>query len=301
MPFKSLTHLLLIIFMGSLSQPAIALEFLDDQRNIKYTKLNYEASKFLLSFDTDITLSKKPLSEAVNGLVTPKDNNALVSESGFIYMVSTDSTFFGKHSTYTSWFSENAAVLQKLRELRGKKNNGKLYRFAQNGKYDFRKNFDNENYVIDLGEVKNWGNSFAAYPTAVNEGQVVSESSALLYLVSQLKLRNPGDETNLILYSSGQLINTRLVVQEKIRLDADFNIVSGSGSQRFNGKRDAIKILVEPVDSQGRPVKDLEIMGLEGDISMYIDEATRLLLQLSGKVEVAGKVNIKLKQAVSAD
>lgn len=292
---------MLSVFAACFSQSIIALELLDDQRNINYTKLSYEASKFLLTFGTDITLTKQPLSKAIDGLVTPKADNALVPESGFIFMVVTDSTIFGKHTTYTSWFSENAAVLQKMKELRGKKNNAKLFRFTQNGKYDFRKDFNDKNYVINLGEVKNWGNSFGAYPAAVKNEQVVSESSALLYLVGQLKLQNPGDEANLVLYSSDQLINTKLTVQEKIRLDTDFQIVSKGGKQRFNGQRDVVKIAVKAVDSQGRPVKDLQVMGLEGDVTMYVDEATRLLLQLSGEVEVAGKVNIKLKQAVKAD
>ena len=41
-------------------------------------------------------------------------------------------------------------------------------------------------------------------------------------------------------------------------------------------------------------------MGLENDITMYIDEATRLLLQITGEVDIAGEVDIKLKNAVKA-
>jgi len=41
-------------------------------------------------------------------------------------------------------------------------------------------------------------------------------------------------------------------------------------------------------------------MGLKGDVSMYIDEATRLLLQVSGDIDVAGEVDIKLKNATKA-
>ena len=301
MLFQLFKHSLLIVLMSCFSQSIFALEFLDDQRNINYTKLNYEASKLFLSFDTGVTLGKKPASEVINDLVMPKDNNALVPESGSVYMVSTDSTFFGKHTVYTLWFDENAALLQRLKELRGSKNNSKVYRFAKNGKHDFRKDFDNDSYKINLGEVKHWGNSFAPYPAEANEGQVISESSALLYLMSLLKLQNPGDEQNLVLFSRGQLINTRLTVTEKTKLKVDFTIASGSNNQRIKEKkRSVIKVVVKPVDSQGNPVKDLKVMGLQGDIAMYIDEGTRLLLQVTGEVEIAGEVDIKLKSAVKA-
>ncbi|WP_455201401.1 hypothetical protein [Kaarinaea lacus] len=299
---KLLKYSLFAILVSVYCPSAFALEFLDDQRNINYTKLNYEASKLFMSFDTGVSLGKKPVSEVVNDLVMPKDSNALVPESGSIYTVSTESSFFGKHTIYTMWFDDNAALLQRLKELRrGEKSNSKLYRFARNGKHDFRKDYDSEDFKVNLGEVKNWGNSFAAYPVEVEDGQAVSESSALLYLVSLLKLQNPGDEQELMLYSRGQLVNTKLTVAEKTRLKVDFNIVSGGNSQRVKERdRSVIKVVVKPVDSQGNPVKDLKVMGLQGDISMYIDEATRLLLQISGEVKVAGEVDVKLKSAVKA-
>ena len=299
---KSLQYSLFALLISFFCQSAFALEFLDDQRNINYTKLNYEASKLFMSFDTAVTLDKKPVSEAVNDLVVPKDNNALVPDSGSIYTVSTDSTFFGKHTTYTLWFDDNAALLQRLKELRrGEKSNSKLYRFAQNGKHDFRKDFDNENFTINLSEVKNWGSSFRNYPIEVGEGQFVSESSALLYLASMLKLQNPGDEQNILLFSRDQLVNTKLTVTEKTKLKVDFTINDGGNSNRVKERhRNVIKVVVKPVDSQGNPVKDLKVMGLQGDISMYIDEGTRLVVQITGEVKVAGEVDIKLTSAVKA-
>jgi len=301
MRFEIFKHLLLIVLISCFCQSVFALEFLDEQRSVNYTKLNYEASKLFMSFDTGVTLSKKPASEVINDLVMPKDNNALVPDSGSVFMVSTDSKFFGKHTVYTLWFDENAALLQRLKELRGRKNNSKVYRFAKNGKHDFRKNFDNDSYKINLSEVKNWGTSFAPYPVEINKDQVISESSALLFLIGMLKLQNPGDEENLVLYSRGQLINTKLTVAEKTKLKTDFTITSGGNNQHIKEKkRSVIRVVVKPVDSQGNPVKDLKVMGLQGDISMYIDEATRLLLQITGEVEIAGEVDIKLKSAVKA-
>ena len=299
---KSLKYLLFAMLIGCISQTAFALEFLDDQRIINYTKLNYEASKLFMSFDTAVTLDKKPVTVFQDDLVMPKDNNALIPDSDFVYTVSTDSTFFGKHTTYTLWFDDNAALLQRLKELRrGDKSNSKLYRFAQNGKHDFRKDFDNENFTINLSEVKNWGSSFRNYPIEVDEGQVVSESSSLLYLVSMLKLENPGDEQNILLFSRDQLVNTKLTVTEKTKLKVDFTISDGNNNTRVKERhRSVIKVVVQPVDSQGNPVKDLKVMGLQGDISMYIDEGTRLLVQITGDVKVAGEVDIKLKSAVKA-
>lgn len=296
---KLLRHFLFLVAMVCISQPAFALEYLDEQRDIPYNQLSYEASKLLLTLGTEVTLTKKPVDAVLDDFVTPQKGDVITPQSGNVYVVSTDSSFFGRRTTYTMWFDDNAALLQRLKELRrGSKSNAKLYRFAHNGKHDFRKDYDDENYTVKLSEVKSWGNSFSAYPVEVGEGQVVSESSALLYLVSQLKLQNPGDEANVVLYSDNQLVNTALVVEGKTKLKTDFTISSGGDSQRIKEKeRSVVKIIVKPVDSQGNPVKDLEVMGLKGNIVMYIDEATRLLLQISGDIDVAGEVDIKLKSA----
>ncbi|WP_455207028.1 hypothetical protein [Kaarinaea lacus] len=298
---KTITHLLFLVSICCISQASFALEFLDDQRNIDYSQLNYEASKLFLSFDTDITLSKKATTAIVNDLVLPKDGNALTPEPGSVYIVTTDSKFFGKHTKYTMWFDESAALLQWLREIRSSKSNVKLYRFASNGYYDYRKDYDNEDYVVNLTDVKNWGSSFKTYVTKVPEGQAVSDSSAILYLVSMLKLQNAGDEAQMVLNSDEQLANIRLVVEGKTMLNTNFDIVSSGNNQHIEEQRQAIKIKFVALDSQGNPAKDLQLLGLQGDIALYIDEVSRLLLQISGDVKIAGRVDIKLKRAVRTE
>lgn len=299
---KSIKHFLFLITLSFISQTCFAFEFLDEQRNINYTQFKYEASKLLLTLGTDVTLTKKSLADVAKDLVTPEDNNAITPASDSIYIVTTDSKFFGKHTRYTIWFDERTALLQWLREIRrGSKSNVKFYRFAENGYRDYRKDYDNEDYVVNLSEISSWASSFKTFPVKPPEGKVISETAALLYLVSQLKLQKPGDEASLLMYSGDQLIATKLIVEGKTKLDTDFNIVDHGNTQRINEKeRSVIKVLVKPVDSQGNQVKDLEVMGLKGEISMYIDEATRLLLQISGEIDIAGDVDVKLKTAVKA-
>jgi|GEM_PF-6776729 len=299
---KSLRHFLFLLMTVWLCQPSYAMEFLNEQREIPYNQLTYEASKLLLTLGTEVTLSKKSVAEVSADLVTPKEGNAITPKSGSIYIVTTDSSFFGKHTTYTLWFDERSAIVQWMREIRrGSKSNVKFYRFSDNGYRDYRKNYPDEDYVVDLGEINSWGNSFKPYLVKAPEDKVISETGALLYLVSQLKLQNAGDEASLLMYSDEQLIDTRLIVVGKVKLKTDFTIVDNGKTQRINEKeRSVIQVMVKPVDTQGNPVKDLEVMGLQGEISMYIDEATRLLLQISGEVEIAGKVDVKLKSAAKA-
>jgi len=299
---KPITHFLFALLISLLSNASFAFEYLDEQRNINYTQLNYEASKLFLTLGTDVTLNKKPVAEVAKDLVTPEDKNAITPEQGSVYIVTTDSKFFGKHTRYTIWFDERAALLQWLREIRrGSKSNVKFYRFAENGFRDYRKDYDNEDYVVNLGEISSWASSFRSFPVEPPEGKVISETAALLYLVSQLKLQEPGDEAGLLMYSDDQLIETKLVVEGKTKLNTDFTIIENGKNRRVNEReRRVIKVLVKAVDSRGNQVKDLEVMGLKGEISMYIDEVTRLLLQISGEIDIAGDVDIKLKTAVKA-
>jgi len=299
---KPITHFVFPLLISLFSHVCLAFEYLDEQRKINYTQLHYEASKLFLTLGTDVTLSKKPVADVAKDLVTPEDNNAIVPVPGSVYTVTTESKFFGKHTRYTIWFDERAALLQWLREIRkGSKSNVKFYRFAENGYRDYRKDYDNEDYVVNLGEISSWGSSFKPFPAKPPENSVISDTAALLYLVSQLKLQEAGDEVSLLMYSDDQLIATKLVVEGKAKLSTDFEVVENGKSRRVKEKeRSVVKVLVKPVDSQGKQVKDLEVMGLKGDVSMYIDEATRLLLQVSGDIDVAGEVDIKLKNATKA-
>ena len=41
---------------------------------------------------------------------------------------------------------------------------------------------------------------------------------------------------------------------------------------------------------------DFDFLGLKGDIDLYMDPATRVLVQVSGKADYIGRTDIKLKE-----
>ena len=47
-----------------------------------------------------------------------------------------------------------------------------------------------------------------------------------------------------------------------------------------------------------QPVVDHQLLGLQGDIDIYLEPRTRALLQVTGRIDVAGKVRLRLKRAV---
>ena len=82
---KFITHFLFLTVTIFISQACFALEYLDEQRDIPYNKLSYEASKLLLTLGTEVTLNKKPVAEVHDELVTPEKGDAIIPQSGSVY------------------------------------------------------------------------------------------------------------------------------------------------------------------------------------------------------------------------
>ena len=299
-----ISAILAVLTAGLFSTQVVpALEYIDEQKDIKTSKLEYKASKLFLSMESTVTVDKKPVAAVLDDLVEPEksDRSFVQPRGGSVFIVTTDTDNFGTRTRYTLWFDEAGAILQRLKVRSGDDNEIHLYRYASDGYLEYRKQFNNKKFSLNLQGIKNYQSLFHPYPATETLNGDVTESSAFLYLAGLLKLQKPGDTQSFTVVSRGKLINVKMVVKAKRKLAVDYKVFSGSNNQHIEGKRDVLRIAILPVDANGKPIKNFKMMGLQGKLTLYLDVQSRALVQISGEVKVLGNVDIKLRKAVTTN
>ena len=81
-------------------------------------------------------------------------------------------------------------------------------------------------------------------------------------------------------------------------IDVDYAEVSGARERGVDGKIEALRIAVRPRVAEGEKRTDFKLLGLQGDLDIYVEPRTRVPLMICGKVEIAGSVRLRLRRAV---
>ena len=79
-----------------------------------------------------------------------------------------------------------------------------------------------------------------------------------------------------------------------IEVDFESN-QSARKSTIYNDDFRALHIRMNGVAIDPASQDDFELLGLKGDIDLYLDPETRVLVQISGTVDIVGYTDIKLK------
>lgn len=116
---------------------------------------------------------------------------------------------------------------------------------------------------------------------------------ALLLLVPSL-LEDPARADNYLVHTDLNFFSIAVAVMPEDRTRADFRL----DGDKIDGKRRtrAVRLRLRPLP--GNPeAPDFELMGLSGDITIRIDEATGLPLQLRGEAPRIGGAELNLVEA----
>ena len=136
-------------------------------------------------------------------------------------------------------------------------------------------------------------------PALLDSEPVVTEAAALLYALPAGGLEDIGDETTLNVFSRGQVSGVRVKVEEKPWIEVDYVEVSGDRERRIRGRVESLKFAVRPqLSASGEVAGSIKLLGLEGDIDLYLDPRSRAPLMMVGKIKIAGTVHLRAKRVV---
>ena len=272
-----------------------ALGQLDPSR-VRWSKVTLEGKKLTVKLSSDIALESAPPGKE---LIAVSDANALRPRGAASQLLTLHTRVLSQDSRVRFWFeSEDALALQRSElSITKKRKRHRTYRYTDRGVFahtmtpgEGEENAQHERWSrVESG--------FTDYPAGLEEGLVVTEASALLYIVPASDLTSRG-ETLVHVYSKGTLNQVKLGVKGRERLKVDYVEEAPGGQRQVKGPVEALRVELRPRPPAGESKSNFKLLGLEGDVDLFVDPETRVLLQLAGRVSIAGSVKLRLKRAV---
>lgn len=286
-----------------------------DPSAVAWTRLELEASKFFLTARSVVELAGRPSAEAIAELLSvppapvggsvPAAHSwggdqamGLAPRGGETFRVDIRTRMLSRNSRIRFWFDPgDARALQRVsHDLTRKKLRHRTYRYTRGGVFSRTlrpTDGERDRPYIGWSGVTDQVFAFAADVG----GAIVTEPAALLYLIPAGSFRAPGDRERLRVFTRGRVRQVDVTVTARERIDVDYVEVSVGGERLVKGDVEALKVQIRPHAEAGEDQGGFKLLGLEGDIDIYLEPQTRALLLMRGKVDFAGTVRLRLKRA----
>ncbi len=213
---------------------------------------------------------------------------------GAVWVLQVEESIAGNRAQETQLMTPGSGcLLQRSRLTSGKNTRLKEYRYAAEKLVRIRREPDS---ARDLPSAQ-WPVSSRrdiSYP-ALEEGAVLTSMPALLLAAGSV-VEAPGHAATVYVHGDFNFYRVRLSVVGEEQVEVDYSL--GGGLQRMQGERTAIVVGLQ-VDPVGTPRGDPEfsLLGLGGQVSILLDEQSRLPLQVRGRAPRIGETYINLVAA----
>ncbi len=272
-----------------------------DPDRVAWSRLEFQATKFFLTARSEVELTTRPSSEAVSELLAPggaQKGRGLAPRGAESGVLDIRTRILSRDSRVRFWFDPgDARALQRSsHDTSKKKLRHRTYRYTRGGVFSHTlRPADGEDQRPYSGWSRVDDHFVGVAPAG---GPPVTEAAGLLYLLPAGDFHAPGDQQRLRVYTRGRVREVDVKVVGKEHITVDYVEISGVGERAVDGKIETLRIAVRPRVGAGEDSGDFKLLGLEGDIDIYVEPKTRVPLLVSGKVEIAGTVRLRLRRAV---
>ena len=297
MPIKIIL-LLLLFSLNSMPLLVHAQEAKIDPSRVKWSSLHYKT--YIVFFSMKVKVQLKQISQATSqaALLTPKQGLGTMPQADPTYRIDLDSKIMGRKSFISLWFDPNGNAFQRTQTDTGSKQRVKTYRILQDGYYSHEtKPTENEQDLppSKWTQVGEGSKTFNKMPRA---GAIVAEPTALYYLVSASHLNKPGDKFQEYIFTKHGIYQLNLHAVDYKEIETDYVLRQDGKKQKSQGEYKTLHIRMNAVPIDPSASDGFDFLGLKGDIDLYMDPTTRVLLQISGKADIIGHTDITLKEVV---
>ena len=281
---------------------AVAKRF--DVHPVSWERLLYKAKNIFGNVTTEVQLEFLPAAMIGDLLIeTPQGAplQPLGRHIGSITVRSIINPLIGSNSEIVSdsLFNLNdAKALRRIRQLKGKEYWQKTYRFTQSGVYRLRKRPNDPDEAHQA--MAHWTDtkeSFYPYDLNSHGCLQVLEPSTLLYIISSADLFKEGETLNLCVFNKKQLHNLQVREHGLQRLKMSYKEVFPLNKFiKKEGKIETFKISMtsRPLVSKNETAETFSFLGLKGEIDFFLHPASRIPVQIRGRIPYVGRLEFKL-------
>ncbi len=267
-----------------------------DPSRVSWTRLKFRAEKLFLTAYSEVGLKTLQTPEVTAALITSPRSVALMPSGPQTLLLDLESSSGSRDSLVRVWFNpHDASALQRLKRRGGKKAYQKIFRFTRDGTYSLRTAPENRSQGRLPPE--HWGQVEEFFYPVASESScaAISEPSLLFYAISAARLAAGGEPLRLCVFSRKSVIPLEIAARGSQRLTVDYAEASARAERRRTEEITVteIGIQVPELDAKGEKT-DFKLLGLGGDVAIYLEEASRIPVQVSGRIPGLGKIDVKL-------
>jgi hypothetical protein len=276
-----------------------------DKTTVPWKHLSFKGKEFFAKLVAEVELTSPSKSELDTAFIpSPQGVPIAITKSGALIIdtkISVKSVFAKVKLQNIAWFDPvTLSTMQYVRQRIGLKDAKKIYRFTDKGVFRFTKQPIDKNEIIQLPE--KWSavkERFYPYDPEKEDCVNITAPMPVIYLISASKASDFEKPVTICVFNKKETIYLDIQKEpaESVQLD-HIEIKGDEAIQRNTSILAEVLTLKARSISSGQPMNNFTLVGLQGNIKIYIDPESRVPVQLRGDYQGLGEIKLKLRQMV---
>jgi len=276
-----------------------------DKTAVTWKHLSFKGKEYFAKLVAEIELISPSKSELdVAFIPSPKGAPVAMTEFGALVIdtnISVKSIFGAVKLGKKAWFDPvSLSAMQYVRERRGFKDSVKTYRFTDKGVLRVAKKPIDKNELMQPPE--RWSSSyeeFYPYDSEKKDCANITAPISIIYLISALKISDFEKLVTICVFNKKETVYLDIQKQPSEAL-----LVSHIEAKDDKAIHKNTSILAEVLSlkarsiSSGQPIDNFTLVGLQGNLRIYIDRESQTPVQLRGDYKSFGEIKLNLRQVV---
>ena len=263
-----------------------------------WKSLHFEAKKLFVRGEFSVSVIEVEAQETKTHLSSVPGQTALQPCQGLLRL-DAQMKLMSNRARLQLWLEPtDLQMLQRSRFTQGGEQRLKTARFLDDGLWWTRREPDQK---TKNKEPEQWLVARAkhiAFP-ALETNPYWLDPTSLLLLAGSPKLHKTGDQLTVPVFTDQQPYRVELKVAGEKRVAMEFRLRTAGDSQRVDEKVDVIKIDVRATAlSETDDEPEFNVLGLTGDISIYMDAERGIPVMIEGDAGSRGHLKIRLTEAM---
>ncbi len=293
-----LTTFVVLLAVAAWPEPVSGSEPVFNPDRVGWEGIEMSASKLLITMDVSMALEDLTVAAAAPRLMTPlsteeKENLRQVMALRFV------TEGLGRRNEVELLMNPiSGAALQRTTFRTGNRPKHRVYRFDGNRILRLTRRPESGEDDLPMDRWSRVSEETYPYPAGASDA-AVAEATSLIYLAATSYIARPGDRVEILALASDEFHLVELVGQKPSEVGVDYFAIDGDRVERLTGKTSAIRIAIRARSLEPGKGEEFELLGLK-DLEVFLDPATRVPLELRGKVDFFGRVDFELNRVTLA-
>lgn len=270
---------------------------------LPWSSASYRATKFFLTATAEVSIRIAPAAEVMTAL-QPAGGHLGLAPADAPHVLTTISTHMSRQQTQLQlWHAADTQMLQRTALYTGRKDWYRLLRYTADGVYSLKRRPRADEGGQDPAAWSEMTTDFYPYPIKTerageNKAPAITEPEVVFYALAQHKFEREGDHFDFIVQDDGHplRIEVRAVGTERLRVN--YERTSAGSASRVDEQVDVLRVTMSAVPmADGPGAGEVKFLGLDGNVEIFFDPVSRLVLELKGEAKVVGEVRLKLIKA----